>query len=119
MLSNATPHAVTLSAARLVIHAEAARRSSDRYLASALQWMHTLYSLGHKAGYSPLRLQIADLQGNVMLASDDTGPRVDVSLPAGTYQVTAWFGTLRRDYTLTLKQGTAFDLYLRLATEKL
>lgn len=119
MLTDTLPHAVTLSAARLVIHAEAGRCSGGSHRERAMQWLRALCSRDHKAERSPLRLQIADLQGNVMLTSADAGALVDVSVPAGTYQVTAQFGTLRRDYTLTLKQGTAFDLYLRLATEKL
>ena len=118
MLIDTSAYAVTLPAARLVIHAEARRCGSDSHLANALQWLRALYSDDSKVECEPLRLQIADLRGSVMLASDDSDALVDVSLPAGTYQVTAWLGKVRRDYTLALEQGTSFDLYLRLAPEK-
>ncbi len=45
----------------------------------------------------------------------DVGLQVDVLLPAGTYQVTAVWGSSRRSYTLTLQPGATFDLYLPLA----
>ena len=83
MLTDTLPHAVTLSAARLVIHAEAGRCSGGSHRASAMQWLRALCSRDHKAERSPLRLQITDLQGNVMLTSADAGALVDVSVPAG------------------------------------
>jgi hypothetical protein len=115
MLCKTNPHAVTKAAARLVTHAKAEHPGSDTNFASALQWLRALYSGGHKAGRGPLHLQIADLKGNVVLARVDAGTLVDVPLPAGTYQITARFGAVRRDYMLTLQQGTSFDSYVRLA----
>lgn len=107
---------MTLADARLLIHAQGVHGESHR--AGLLQWLRALCTRGADAGRGPLHLQIADLQGNVILTREDAGVQVGVSLPAGTYRVTAQFGTLRRDYTLTLQSGTAFDLYLQPANEK-
>ncbi|MEO8119228.1 MAG: hypothetical protein ABI606_07895 [Rhodoferax sp.] len=63
-------------------------------------------------------MQIDDLRGHRVLDIEAAGPLVDVPLPAGTYHVTAHRGKVRRGYTMTLKQGAFFDLYLRLGAHQ-
>jgi hypothetical protein len=108
------------SAARLLIHAEDDVGERDRRLASPLRRLRALYADGpwHDER-APLGLQVDDLQGHQVLEIDDAGPLVDVPLPAGTYHVNVHLGKVRRGYTMTLEQGTAFDLYLRLAPDPL
>ena len=118
MLIDTSTRAVTLSAGRLIIHAEGKGSVSGRRLETTLRWLRALCSNNQKDERAPLRLQILDLQGNLMLASDDAGALVEVLLPAGTYQVKTQFGKVQRGYTLTLAQGASFDLYLRLAPDQ-
>jgi len=103
----------TQSSARLLIHTEDLEHIGGGYFHAILRSLKALFGRNHDNAHAPLHLQIDDLRGKQMLASNDVGALVDVSLPAGTYQVTAQFGNTRRGYTLTLTQGTTFDLYLR------
>jgi hypothetical protein len=106
----------TRSQARLSIHAESA---SARITENPLERLHSLCSVGQQHNErAPLNLKIEDLQGCVWFDRNNVGPLVDVSLPAGTYHVTANLGNLRRGYTLTLEQGAMFDLYLRFAADR-
>jgi hypothetical protein len=113
------PGAVALRAARLLIHAEGCIDATGRHFESALQRLRMLFSAEPKHDRRvPLRLRIEDLQGRPVLALDDAGHLVDVALPAGTYHVTADLGGVRRRYTMTLNQGSSFDLHLRLARQR-
>ena len=78
MLIDTSTRAVTLSAGRLIIHAEGKGSVSGRRLETTLRWLRALCSNNQKDERAPLRLQILDLQGNLMLASDDAGALVDV-----------------------------------------
>jgi hypothetical protein len=110
-----TPFPTRLQA-RLSIHAESA---SARITENPLERLRSLYSGGQQHNErAPLNLKIEDLQGCVWFDQDNVGTLVDVSLPAGTYHVTAELGRLRRGYTLTLEQGAEFDLYLRFAADR-
>jgi len=112
----AYPGAATQSTARLVIHAGRGISASGKHVKSLLQWLRALYKAGPSLGKRvPLRLQIEDLHGHQAFSLvDDGGPLVVVDLPAGTYHVNAQLGNLRRCYTMTLKDGASFDLYLNL-----
>jgi len=61
-----------------------------------------------------LLVEIHDMHGNEVAAFDDAGALLDIALPEGTYRVTTRRGLVRRAYTMTLKAGGVFDLYLRL-----
>jgi len=101
--------------ARLLIHAHD-DHPPGRHADSPLQRLLALYPSGSRATQrEPLRLLIDTLDGENVLAVDDAGPLVDVSLPPGTYHVTAHLGDSHRGYTMRLDQGASFDLHLRLA----
>ena len=108
-----TTHRVT--PARLLIHAHD-DHPPGRHADSPLQRLLALYPAGNRSTRrEPLRLLIDTLEGETVLAVDDAGPLVDVSLPPGTYHVTAHLGDSHRGYTMRLDQGASFDLHLRLA----
>ena len=101
--------------ARLLIHAHD-QPARGRLADSPLQRLIALYpSASRSAHREPLRLLIDKLDGENVLEVNDAGPLVDVSLPPGTYHVTAHLGDSHRGYTMRLDQGTSFDLHLRLA----
>lgn len=110
---------LTPSAARLVIHVEDDVGTRGRHARPPLQRLRALYADGpwHEER-APLSLRIDDLRGHRVLAIDDAGPLIDVPLAAGTYHVTVHLGNVRRSYTMTLEQGTTFDLYLRLTPDE-
>lgn len=64
---------------------------------------------------SPIRLQVADLQGRELRCLDTSEPFIELPLPAGTYDVTVTLGNIRRRYTMTLVPGASFELHLRFA----
>ncbi len=118
---NATvrPLAPEPSAARLLIHATADLGVSCSNLLVGLQWWLSMRADGRRQQQrEPLKLHIEDAHGARVFAIDDAGPLVDIALPAGTYQVTANLGEVRRGYTMTLPRGASVDLYLRLAPEQ-
>lgn len=102
--------------ARLVIHSVQRAGRRGWHFESPLQLLRSVYAEGAWHGArAPLSVQIDDAQGNRMLAIADAGPRIDVPLPAGAYHVAVRLGSVQRCYTLTLEQGTSFDLHLRLS----
>jgi hypothetical protein len=101
-------------AAHLLIHATAGNGRSGRFELPLRRLLARHVDDPWHDESVPLRLRIDDLQGNQVVAVDDAGPLVDVPLTAGTYRVNVQRGPLRRSYTLTLEQGTSFDLHLRL-----
>jgi hypothetical protein len=118
--SNPASRAAALAASRLLIHAEYDLGESDRHHESRLQRLRAIQTRGPwNDKRAPLNLQIDDLQGHRVHAVDDAGPLIDVFLPAGTYHVSVHLGKVRRSYTLTLEPGTSFDLYPRLAPDRL
>jgi len=107
--------AATLSAAHLLIHAEAEIGERDRHSESPLRRRRALYAdAPWHDERAPLGLQIDDLEVQRVLDIDDAGPLTDIPLPAGTYHVSVHLGKVRRSYTMTLEQGVSFDLHLRL-----
>ena len=119
MDTHAAPCTASLTAARLLIHAEDQRSHIGPRFDSALHRLRARYSSGRQHELRlPLKLQVDDLQGQRLGAIDDAGPLTDLPLPAGTYRITAIRGDLRRSYTLTLEPGASFELYLRLAVER-
>ena len=115
MDAHTCPRAATPSTGRILIHA-GSDADGSRHFRSLLRWLRVLYSAGPSLGErASLRVQIEDLQGHPVLALEDGGPLVIVALPAGTYHVNAQLGKLRRYYTMTLKEGASFDVYLNLA----
>ncbi len=108
--------AVNPSAARLQIHAGSAWGTGGGRARSLLQWLRSLYrSLPRRDERAPLRVKIADAQGQQVLALEDSAPLMVVFLQAGTYHVDARLEDVRRRYTMTLEQGASFDLYLDFA----
>lgn len=108
------------NSSRLLIHAGEKNGVRCGYLESIVNWIRALRSNTAAHGKPlPLFLQIDDLLGNHVVEINDAGPLIDVSLPAGAYQVKAQIGNVRRDYTLTLVQGASFDLHLSLARDNL
>ena len=84
---------------------------------TTLRRLRLLYSQGALGNErAPLCVQIVDLQGHCVFASEAVGPLIDISLPAGTYHVTAQLGKVRRCYTMALQIGASFHLHLRLAS---
>jgi hypothetical protein len=113
MLIDTSTREIALPPARLLIHTDCKGNRGRRRLESLRWWLRSLYAQTHFEDRAPLRLRIDDLKGNRLFENNDVGALLDVALPAGTYQVTARFGNVRRGYTLTLAQGTSFDLFLR------
>jgi hypothetical protein len=114
-LSRAAP----LSAARLLIHSAGFAGASSGFLESMLQRLRALFfDVPRPVERAPLSLQIDDLQGRRVLDIDHPGPMIELSLPGGTYQVTAQLGKVRRGYTLTLDHGATFDLHLCLVADR-
>lgn len=108
--------AVNPSAARLQIHAGSTWGTGGGRARSFLQWLRSLYrSLPRRDERAPLRVKIADAQGQQVLALEDSAPLMVVFLQAGTYHVDARLEDVRRRYTMTLEQGASFDLYLDFA----
>ena len=106
----------TLAVARLLIHADGAAATGPTRLAALWHQLHHLYTMAtHAVPPSPLQVRIADLQGHCVFVNDAAGPLLDLPLPAGTYQITAQLGTIRRSYTTALLPGGSFNLHLRLA----
>jgi hypothetical protein len=118
--TNTSTRSATLSAARLLIHADEHVGAGRRHRHESR--LHRLLAfpgdgLAHHERL-PLNLRIDDLQGHRLHTVDDAGPLVELPLPAGTYQVSVHLGPVRRSYTMTLEPGTSFDLYLRLAPDR-
>ena len=112
-LSARTPDRDTRATACLLIHAAAATGPNNGR--SPLQWLCALFQYrALRSQRGQLRLNIADLHGRQVLATEVGGLLTVVSLPAGTYHVDAHLGNVRRRYTMTLEQGASFDLYLDL-----
>jgi len=115
MIQRAPVSAATVSAARLMIHAERGRRSMGGLLELPLLRLRSWYPGGPWKDHSaPLHLQIDDLHGRPVVVIENAGPLIELPLTAGTYHVAAFQGTLRRAYTVTLEPGATFDLHLRL-----
>jgi hypothetical protein len=110
------PSSATLPDARLVIHAAADPAMQGSLFTAPLEWLYWLRSLYATASTpkpeGPLRLHIDNLQGQRVFTADDAGPLLEVTLPVGTYNVTAVMGPLCRGYTLTLVEGVPSELYL-------
>ena len=114
----ADTHVAAPSTARLLIHVAFDAGARRGRFKSAVRRLRALFSdRPRHAGQPPLRIHIDDLHGTRVFAIDDAGPLIRVALPAGTYQVTAHLGNVRRSYTMTLLQGQAFDLHVRLTPE--
>lgn len=104
---------------RLLIHAEFDRGASPIPFASTLKRLRALCSNDPRHDEQvPVSVEIDDLQGNRVVAIDAAGRLIRMRLPAGTYQVTAHRGKVRRRYTMTLEEGASFDLHLRLAPDR-
>jgi hypothetical protein len=116
--TDSLPHAATLAAARLLIHAGRDACTNGRHFESPLRRLRALRADGPSTDpRARLSLQIDNLQGLRVHSVDDAGPLIDVPLPAGTYHVTVHYGSVRRRYTMTLESGASFDLHLRLAPD--
>lgn len=75
--------------------------------------LRMVFSEGPRNEYvAGLRLAITDPQGRPVLSLGDAGPLTDVRLPPGPYHVRAELGDVARSYTIELKDGQPFDLYL-------
>ena len=110
---------LTGSTARLLIHAECNLGASRIPFASTLKRLRVLCSDGPRHDEQVrVNVEIDDLQGNRVLAIDAAGPLIRMRLPAGTYQLTAHRGKVRRRYTINLEEGASFDLHLRLAPDR-
>ncbi len=113
----ALAQSAALTPARLLIDAGDEIGASSTRFETTLRRLRSLYSQGaHGNERAPLCVQIVDLQGHRVFASTAVGPLIDISLPAGTYHVTAQLGKVRRCYTMALQIGASFHLHLRLAS---
>ncbi len=117
--SRIVPDTTEVSPAHLLIHAGAEAGPTVASLESTLHRLRArLAAVGLPDVRAPLKLRVEDLQGRRLHTVDDAASVTVVSLPAGTYHVTAILGDLRRSYTLTLAQGAMLDLYLRLPARR-
>ena len=108
------PRANTLAPARLLIHAAEGVLPGDAGFRRALgRWCAWVQQLARRHPPPPVRLEIADLQGNAVFTHDGLPSLTDLPLPAGTYHVTVRQGGHLRRYTVALERGVAFDLHLR------
>jgi hypothetical protein len=114
MPSDSRASARAFSSARLLIHATGGTNVGGGVLAGSLRrfLMPALEALRRRPPL-PTCVRVDDLRGQQFFAADDVRSLVDVPLPAGTYHVNVRLGELQRRYTVTLQQGTTFDLYLR------
>jgi hypothetical protein len=107
------PSGPTLASAHLLIHATEGWREGGLGVVGVLSrwraWARKLIRLRPPAA----RLEIVDLQGRSMFATDDLSSVVGVTLPPGTYHVTLRQGAEHRRYTVALEQGVTFELHLR------
>jgi hypothetical protein len=79
----------------------------------SLERLRALYVRSHQGHERlPLSLRVEDSQGSEWFSMENVGPQIDMMLPAGTYNVTAVMGHLRRSYTMTLQPGSTLDLRL-------
>ncbi len=107
------------STAHLLIHTEFDLGMSRIPFASTLRRLRSSYSDGVRyEDHASISLQIDDIWGHRVFATDAAGRLMRVLLPAGTYQVTAHRGGVRRRYTMTLEEGVSFDLHLRLGPDR-
>jgi hypothetical protein len=106
------------AASRLLIHAAGDDDRDGWSIESIIQRMRSHVLDGRRNVRPQLALEIRDLLGHRVLALDDARPLIDITLPPGTYHVTAALGGSRRGYTIALEQGASFDLYLRLARDR-
>ena len=102
------------SAAHLLIHAANDVRAQGKNIIARLFLRLRTYcrSGSLPADGKPLRIAIRNVEGLQIFALDDAGTTVDVALPAGTYQMMAFFGRHYRNYTMALQQGQCLSLYL-------
>ena len=104
--------AVSTSQARLLIRVDLAGRMNSfrsmmrRLCGGHLEAPHVRW---------PMRVQVADLRGDVLRRVDTYVPLAEIPLPPGTYHVTVTLGNICRRYTMTLASGASCDLHLRLA----
>lgn len=115
-------HAVvfgTEPAAHLLIHVNDSSNVRRSNLLSALYRLRESCVLAaHRKKPGTVRLQIDDRWGKEVFAAEGDGPLFRIALMAGTYNITACSGQLRRCYTLTLEQGAQSDLHLGFVTER-
>lgn len=98
----------------MLIHAIDLSRDGEGPVARVLhRWRAWATTGARKGPAARVALQIADMQGRPLFHADELPPLIEVPLPAGTYHVTVNLGEQQRRYTVALKQGTRFDLYLR------
>jgi hypothetical protein len=114
MPSDCCTRVKTYSPARLLIHADGSATIGGAIFAFSLQRLcsSALDALRRRPPL-PTGVRVDDLRGQQFFAAADVRAPIDVPLPAGTYHVDVRLGELRRCYTVTLEQGTTFDLYLR------
>ena len=101
--------------AQLQIHFQHGTGRDRPFYATALSWLRGFRRVA--TGSRPqavTHLEIDDRWGRCIFSSDDGGPMIKVSLPPGTYDITARRGSFRRCYTLTLEPGARSDLHLQL-----
>jgi hypothetical protein len=102
--------AACTSQARLLVHVDlAGRMNSFRSVLRRLCGAH----LEAPRVQWPMRVQVADLRGDVLRRVDTYAPLAEIPLPPGTYHVTVTLGNICRRYTTTLASGASCDLHLR------
>jgi hypothetical protein len=110
--------AASPSAARLLIHAVSDDGSASLTFESWIRRLREHVRDGPHGAQALRVLEIRDLAGHRVLAIDDAGALVDVTLPPGTYHVSASLGGARRSYTVALEPGACFDLYVHAVRDR-
>jgi hypothetical protein len=106
------------SASRLLIHAARDDGPAGWTIESLIRRLRAHLLEGPRKLRALPGLEICDLGGHQVLAIDDAGALVDVTLLPGTYHVSAEVDGVRRSYTVALEPGVSFDLYLGPAPDR-
>ena len=102
------------NAARLLIHSGKERGAADTFIKSALSRLGSLCMLvSQRRDKTRLGVQVSDLAGHQIFASESVNCLIELPLPAGTYRVVAYHGKVQRTYTMKLEPQASVDLYLR------
>lgn len=80
--------------------------------------LHLIFSAGKSNDYiTGLKLKIKNAIGDQVFALDHAGPLTDVSLPAGSYLVTANHDGVTRNARVEITPGSPSDVYMHWSNE--
>ena len=107
----------TSASARLLIRAGARREEAGALHGLALRLRRCWRAVARRSPALPAAVRVVDLQGRSFSIGEGDRLPLELSLPAGTYHVTARRGPVQRRYTVTLERGTTVELRLRLGSD--